>query len=171
MKETLSQSETSSNPNLSSRLESQASDKWAEFQGLADLKDSLPHGQFRPALERIGLKRDMAHRFMSLRAKYPEMSDLRTFESVAAALEHAKQSETETELQRAISGLREATESGDAFRESGAFMHAANAMLPLLDQYCDQATTEAEIRQGMDWTRELSGLVGQHIEAWKAKLQ
>ena len=59
---------------------------WLAGDALMRIKEQLPHGGWRSGLEERGITKSTAHRFISLRKKYPEMSQLGTFSSVSAAL-------------------------------------------------------------------------------------
>jgi len=55
---------------------------WLAGDALMRIKEQLPHGGWRSGLEERGTTKSTAHRFISLRKKYPEMSQLGTFSSV-----------------------------------------------------------------------------------------
>ena len=59
---------------------------WLAGDALMRIKEQLPHGGWRSGLEERGITKSTAHRFISLRKKYPQMSQLGTFSSVSAAL-------------------------------------------------------------------------------------
>jgi len=71
---------------------------WLAGDALMRIKEQLPHGGWRSGLEERGITKSTAHRFISLRKKYPEMSQLGTFSSVSAALT-AKSRNSELETQ------------------------------------------------------------------------
>ena len=71
---------------------------WLAGDALMRIKEQLPHGGWRSGLEERGITKSTAHRFISLRKKYPEMSQLGTFSSVSAALT-AKSRNPELETQ------------------------------------------------------------------------
>ena len=69
---------------------------WLAGDVLLRIKKQLPHGGWRTSLEERGISKSTAHRFIQLRKKYPEMSQVGTFRSVQAALTDSKKSgETE----------------------------------------------------------------------------
>lgn len=72
---------------------------WLAGDALMRIKEQLPHGGWRSGLEERGITKSTAHRFISLRKKYPEMSQLGTFSSVSAALT-AKSRYSELETRR-----------------------------------------------------------------------
>ena len=72
---------------------------WLAGDALMRIKEQLPHGGWRSGLEERGITKSTAHRFISLRKKYPEMSQLGTFSSVSAALT-AKSRYSELETQK-----------------------------------------------------------------------
>ena len=59
---------------------------WLAGDALMRIKEQLPHGGWRSGLEERGITKSTAHRFISLRKKYPQMSQVGTFSSVSAAL-------------------------------------------------------------------------------------
>ena len=59
---------------------------WLAGDALLRIRQQLPHGAWTPALRERGISRSTAHRFIQLRQKYPEKSQLGTFGSVQAAL-------------------------------------------------------------------------------------
>ena len=59
---------------------------WLAGDALMRIREQLPHGGWRSGLDQRGITKSTAHRFISLRKKYPEMSQLGTFSSVSAAL-------------------------------------------------------------------------------------
>ncbi len=59
---------------------------WLAGDALMRIREQLPHGGWRSGLEERGITKSTAHRFISLRKKYPEMSQVGTFSSVSAAL-------------------------------------------------------------------------------------
>ena len=59
---------------------------WLAGDALMRIKEQLPHGGWRSGLEERGITKSTAHRFIRLRKKYPQMSQLGTFASVSAAL-------------------------------------------------------------------------------------
>ncbi len=71
---------------------------WLAGDALMRIREQLPHGGWRSGLEERGITKSTAHRFISLRKKYPEMSQLGTFSSVSAALT-AKSQNSELETQ------------------------------------------------------------------------
>ena len=69
---------------------------WLAGDALLRIKDQLPHGAWRTSLEERGISKSTAHRFITLRKRYPEMSQLGTYKSVQAALTDSRKSgETE----------------------------------------------------------------------------
>ena len=69
---------------------------WLAGDALLRIKQQLPHGAWRTSLEERGISKSTAHRFITLRKRYPEMSQLGTYKSVQAALTDSKKSgETE----------------------------------------------------------------------------
>ncbi|MCY3994409.1 MAG: hypothetical protein OXF50_24510 [Caldilineaceae bacterium] len=72
---------------------------WLAGDALMRIKEQLPHGGWRSGLEERGITKSTAHRFISLRKKYPEMSQVGTFSSVSAALT-AKSRYSKLETQR-----------------------------------------------------------------------
>ena len=71
---------------------------WLAGDALMRIREQLPHGGWRSGLEERGITKSTAHRFISLRKKYPEMSQVGTFSSVSAALT-AKPRNSELETQ------------------------------------------------------------------------
>lgn len=71
---------------------------WLAGDALMRIKEQLPHGGWRSGLEERGITKSTAHRFISLRKKYPEMSQVGTYSSVSAALT-AKPRNSELETQ------------------------------------------------------------------------
>jgi len=76
---------------------------WLAGDALMRIKEQLPHGGWRSGLEERGITKSTAHRFISLRKKYPEMSQVGTFSSVSAALT-AKSRYSELETQSSSTG-------------------------------------------------------------------
>ncbi len=66
---------------------------------LMRVEDQLPRGAWRCGLEERGISKSTAQRFISLRKKYPEMSQIGTFSSVSAALVGKAQKEKPPEPQ------------------------------------------------------------------------
>ena len=66
---------------------------WLAGDALLRIKEQLPHGAWTPALKERGISKSTAHRFIQLRQKYPEMSQVGTFRSVQAALTDSKKSD------------------------------------------------------------------------------
>ena len=79
---------------------------WLAGDALMRIRDQLPHGGWRAGLEERGITKSTAHRFISLRKKYPEMSHLGTFSSVSAALT-AKSRTPEIESRISNTGARD----------------------------------------------------------------
>ena len=65
---------------------------WLAGDALLRIKDQLPHGAWRTSLEERGIPKSTAHRFITLRKRYPEMSQLGTYKSVQAALTDSRKS-------------------------------------------------------------------------------
>ena len=75
---------------------------WDCGQALLELKEVSRHGEFLPALERIGIKKTTAYRLMELARAYPEISEIGKFDSVDAALrpiDEGKRKEREKKTQ------------------------------------------------------------------------
>ena len=72
---------------------------WLAGDALLRIKDQLPHGGWRTGLEERGISKSTAHRFITLRKRYPEMSQVGTFRSVQAALTDSKKAR---ETERAV---------------------------------------------------------------------
>ncbi len=65
---------------------------WLAGDALMRIKEQVPHGGWRAGLEERGISKSTAHRFITLRKRYPEMSQVGTFRSVQAALTDSKKS-------------------------------------------------------------------------------
>ena len=59
---------------------------WRCGDALIAAKAETKHGDWLPALKAAGINRKTAHRLISLRESYPQMSQLETFDTVHAAL-------------------------------------------------------------------------------------
>ncbi|MCY3899289.1 MAG: hypothetical protein OXF86_11985 [Caldilineaceae bacterium] len=116
---------------------------WLAGDALMRIREQLPHGGWRSGLEERGITKSTAHRFISLRKKYPEMSQVGTFSSVSAALT-AKSRNPELETQSSNSEPQEEPQAAQAHEQPPAQPEAIDEPPELQEQPQPLAQTHDE---------------------------
>ena len=134
---------------------------WLAGDALLRIKEQLPHGAWTPALRERGISRSTAHRFIQLREKYPQMSQVGTFGSVQAALTSVRSARPRRAASAYLVTLDDLWDwerwrpsaIARRFMDPEELAAFGSAIEGAVRQYIEESETREELFQALGWFR------------------